>query len=251
MSFESKVKSQKSKVKNPRRHGQSLKSDNAGYWLLATGYCSRGFTLLEVLVASAILSLVLAALYGVFSRTLTSKRLAEERAVRARTARIALLRIGEDLQSAFPPGSNTARFVSRAHRATAFPEDTISFVSLTRVTLTSNNPEGDLCEIGYAVEPDPLVPTQRQLIRRVSSALAPDRNRADETVPLLLQVRGLRFRFFDGRSWQEEWGQEKTQNTLPQAVEVVLYLPGSREEVAQFSTVIDLPLANKRRAKSL
>ena len=52
-----------------------------GYWLLATRYSTRGFTLLEVLVASSILSIVLAILYGVFSQTLTSKQIAEERSL--------------------------------------------------------------------------------------------------------------------------------------------------------------------------
>src|SRR5262245_27152450 len=58
----------------------------------------KGFTLLEVLIASSILSIVLTILYGVFSQTLTSKRIAEDRSALSRTARIVLLRIGEDLQ---------------------------------------------------------------------------------------------------------------------------------------------------------
>jgi general secretion pathway protein J len=228
----------------------SARPEDAGYWLLTTDY-SRGFTLLEVLVASTILSLVLAALYSVFSQTLTSKRLVEERVARARTARVVLLRMSEDLQSAFPPGVNDARFVSETRRTRTFPDDALSFLSLTRVSLANRNPEGDLCEIGYALEPDPVKPTERQLIRRMSFALSPTRNRADETVPLLLRVQGLRFRFFDGRIWHDDWGHENTQNTLPQAVEVGLYLADAHDEVRQFSTVVDLPLAKKpRRGRS-
>jgi type II secretion system protein J len=197
-------------------------------------------------VASAILSLVLAALYGVFSRTLASKRLAEERATRARMARIVLLRIGEDLQAAFPPVTNHIRFIAETRRTGAFPEDSLSFVIDTHASLAGASLAGGLCEVSYTLEPHPQVPTRRQLLRRVSLDLSPDRGLPGDTYPLLSRVRGLRFRFFDGRTWREEWGQDKS--TLPRAVEVVLYLVDLQEEVVQFATVIDLPLAERRQA---
>ena len=68
-----------------------------------------------------------------------------------------------------------------------------------------------------------------------------------EEYPLLSHVRGLRFRFFDGRVWREEWGQDDTRNKLPRAVEATLYVQDSRAEVAEFSTLIDLPLATAGR----
>lgn len=211
----------------------------------STGY--SGFTLLEVLVASAIMSLVLAALYGVFSQTFKSKQLAEDRAERARTARIALLRLGEDLQSALPPSTGAARFTSETRLAQDFPDDTLSFVTLTRATLTNRAAEGDLSEVGYALELDPVNPVHKQLVRRVRFALAPAGNSADERAPLLFLVQGLQFRFFDGRGWRKEWRPEATQGQLPQAVEATLYMADSRGEVARFSMVIDLPLADKKR----
>jgi type II secretion system protein J len=206
--------------------------------------------LLEVLVASAILSLVLAALYGVFSQTLTSKRLTEERAEQARTARIALLRIGEDLQSALPPTSKEIHFLGKTRLTQEFPEDTLSFVTLTRVASTTRTPEGDLSEIAYGVEPDPSDITQKQLVRRVRFTLSPRNDAADEAAPLLLQVHGLRFRFFDGREWQQEWRQEQTQNQLPRAVETTVYVADSRGKILPFSTVITLPLADTKRGKA-
>ncbi|MGH7962725.1 MAG: type II secretion system protein GspJ [Candidatus Binatia bacterium] len=220
----------------------------------------KGFTLIEVLVAGAILSLVLAALYGAFSRTLTSKRLAEERVALSRAARIVLLRIGEDLQASFPFAPDNSRFISRTFRGGAFPEDTLSFVSLAHPPLTGAGAEGDLSEISYALVPDPQVPTYRQLVRRVRPDLAADREAAGDIYPLLVQVRGLRFRFFDGRNWREEWGRENTQNKLPRAVEVVLYLAApstgrrragdSGEAVVAFSTIVDLPLAKLQHAET-
>ncbi len=207
-----------------------------------------GFTLLEVLVASAILSLVLAALYGVFSRTLASKRLAEERADRSRSARIVLLRMGEDLQASFPFTRGNARFSGETRRTNAFPEGALSFVSFAHTPVSSAGHESDLNEIGYALLPDPEAPGSYYLVRRVNldpgiTDLAADQRPEKEAYPLLSRVRGLRFRFFDGHTWREEWGQDDTRDKLPRAVEATLYLPDSHEEVVEFSTIVDLPLA--------
>ena len=218
---------------------------DTGYQLRTTGY--SGFTLLEVLVASTILSLVLAALYGVFSQTLTGKRRAEERATQTRTARIALLRISEDLQSALPPSTGTTQFTSETRLAREFPNDTLSFTTVTRTALSNYAPEGDQNEVGYALEPDPEDINDKQLVRRVKFALSSKGNSADESVPLLPHVRGLRFRFFNGTAWQEEWRQEN--GKLPQAVEATVYLADARGISEQFSAVVDLPLAEKKRSK--
>jgi general secretion pathway protein G len=71
-----KVKSQKSKVKSvtyyvlrvmqqvgcstlqPRPRTPNSELHPTGYWLLATGYCSRGFTLIEIMVVVFILGLL-------------------------------------------------------------------------------------------------------------------------------------------------------------------------------------------------
>jgi type II secretion system protein J len=200
------------------------------------------------LVASAILSLVLAALYGVFSRTLASQRSAEERAERSRSARIALLRMGEDLQASLPLMRENSRFRGETRRTNAFPEGALSFVSSAQTPLSSAGRESDVNEVGYALFPDPQAPGFYYLTRRVS----PDPGIADpgaeqsppgEEYPLLSHVRGLLLRFFDGRAWREAWGQDDTRTKLPRAVAATLYVQDAHGEVLEFSTVIDLPLA--------
>jgi len=233
---------------NPRFKVQGLNAEQSA---IATS----GFTLLEILVASTILGLVLAALYGVFSRTLESKRLAEERAARARSARIVLLRLGEDLQASFPFAKNDSRFTGETRRTSTFPEGTLSFVSFSHMPVSSAGHASDVSKIGYSLIPDPQGPGYRQLVRQVSSdpGIADpivERERGSEEYPLLSRVRGLRLRFFDGQAWREEWGQNDTKEKLPRAVEATLYLNDSREGVAEFSTVVDLPLAVAGRVGS-
>lgn len=208
---------------------------------------SRGLTLLEVVVASAILSLVLAALYTVFSRTLASKRVAEERAARARAAHIVLLRIAEDLQGSFPLAADGEGFRGETRQVEAFPTASLSFVSAAQTALTARGMAGDLRRVAYHLVPDPLEPSYYQLVRGVQLDIRADQDAADEAVPLLPQVRGLRVRFFDGQRWLEEWGGGTTRGRLPRAVEVTLYVGGpAGTEVSAFSTAVDLPLAGGR-----
>jgi general secretion pathway protein J len=245
LSSESK-KSLSSKSFNSESKTKSVDSEPPRLRTPHSALRTEGFTLLEVLVASAILSVVLAALYGVFSRTLESKRLVEERGARARTARIVLLRISEDIRASFPLSTTDARFVGETRNHGSFPQSSLAFISTSQVPLTHTGAEGDLSEIRYTLIPDPTAPTQRQLVRRVSSALAAEGPGTEEDLPLLSHVHGLQLRFFDGRTWHAEWGQSNTRTQLPLAVEVRLLLAGPAEEVLEFSTLVDLPLAGAR-----
>ncbi len=247
------------KVQGPRFKVQGLKSKAFGRRPALGPQSSvlspAGFTLLEVLVASALLSLVLAIVYSVFSQTLTSKQRAEEQSAQSRAARIVLLRIGDDLQASFPFAPDNFRFVGKTSRGQQFPDAFLSFVSLSGLSLTSGSHAGDWYEIEYELVPDPRSAPAQQLVRRTRfDPTTPDstagRASEGETLPLLTGVQGLRFRFFDGRAWHEEWGKEQTQTKLPRAVEVELYLarkktgaPHQEEETVTFSTLVDLPLA--------
>lgn len=225
------------------------RSDCASLKSQTSSLSVRGFTLLEVMVAGAILSLVLAALYGVFSRTLASKRLVEERLAQARSARAVLFRIGEDLQASFPLSTEEGSFHGGTGRAGALPTSSLSFVSAAHPLLAKGT-EGDLYRIGYSLVPDPLVLDgfdHYQLVRSVQPEVYADQD-AIGHVTALLPVRGLRLRFFDGQTWREEWGAEKTRGKLPRAVEITLYLDDADEETAIFSTVVDLPLVGSRRS---
>ncbi|MCS6924999.1 MAG: prepilin-type N-terminal cleavage/methylation domain-containing protein [Candidatus Binatia bacterium] len=205
---------------------------------------SRGFTLLEVLVAAAISSFLLAALSGVFWRTLASKRVVEEQAARVRAAHTVLLRIGDELRGSIPTATSSLR--GRTRQDDAFPQASLSFVSVVPLASTARGGAGDLQRIEYRLVPTPGEPAHYQLVRGAWLDLRADQDAADEFVPVLSHLRGLRVRFFEGRRWVEEWGGEMTSGHLPQAVEVTLYLDNlAGGEVATFSTTVTLPLAQK------
>ncbi|MBM4259658.1 MAG: prepilin-type N-terminal cleavage/methylation domain-containing protein [Deltaproteobacteria bacterium] len=259
MSFTFQVPCPRSKVQGPIADC-GLRNTQHATCIAVQAPSPKGFTLLEVLVASSILSIVLAILYGVFSQTLKSRQIAEERAALSRTARVVLLRIGEDLQASFPFAAGNARFTGETRRTSSFPQASMSFMSFASGQLTAGGREGDWSEIAYDLIPDPLTPTLWQLIRRVRLSAETTRVASEgEMLPLLSRVQGLRLRFFDGRGWAEEWGRDQTRGRIPHAVEVELMLAVSDSrkrqrtlpsDAVRFSTVVDLPLARAGGAVS-
>lgn len=207
---------------------------------------SRGFTLLEVMVAAAISGFLLAALSGVFWRTLASKRVVEQRAARVRAVHTVLLRISDELRASIPLPSATRSLRGQTRQADPFPHASLSFVSVAPLAFTARGGAGDLQRIEYRLAPTPGEPAHYQLVRGAWLERRADQDAADEFVPVLPYLRGLRVRFFDGQRWVEEWGGEITLGRLPQAVEVTLYLDDlAGGEVATFSTTVTLPLAQK------
>jgi hypothetical protein len=171
--------------------------------------------------------------------------------------------MGEDIQASFPFAPEDARFVGTTRRTSTFPQGSLSFMSFVNAQLTDVGREGDWSEIVYDLVPDPSAPTLWQLMRRVyfGSEAARDVRQGEQdaqVVPLLSRVQGLRFRFFDGHTWSEDWGRDRTKARIPQAVEVELALAlaetSGRQHTepfasAVFSTLVDLPLAQPNGAE--
>lgn len=198
------------------------------------------------MVAAAISGFLLAALYGVFWRTLASKRVVEERAARLRAAHTVLLRIGDELRATIPLPTAATGLRGQTRQDDTFPQASLSFVSVVPLASTPQGGVGDLQRIEYRLVPTPGAPAHYQLVRGAWLDLRADQDAAAEFVPVLPHIRGLRVRFFDGQRWVEEWGGEMTRGRLPQAVEVALYLDNLAEgEVVTFSTAVTLPLAQR------
>jgi prepilin-type N-terminal cleavage/methylation domain-containing protein len=94
---------------------------------------SRGFTLMELMLALGIFGLVTATLYGTFSRTLSSKAIAEEHAEITRTGRAAVNRMADEIASAFYPRQSGVPAIFRVllGGTDALPLDSLTFTALT------------------------------------------------------------------------------------------------------------------------
>lgn len=209
----------------------------------------RGLTLLEVLIASAILSLVASMIWVAFDQTGKMRTRLSERQEHDHLARVALTRITRDLRSAF-----LSLHVNQEQRAaaviTAFKGRSgnggsrLDFTTFTHRRLRRGTHEGDACEVGYQLLDHRGDDTVRgmDLVRRESPRIDNDPERGGVIDVLVPGVKSFTVSYFDDATeqWTETW--DSTQATgqvgrLPPRVRVTLTLEeGPRSEERVYST---------------
>jgi prepilin-type N-terminal cleavage/methylation domain-containing protein len=246
----------------------------------------RGFTLLEVLLATAILGIILMTVYGVVARTLQSKNRAEARSELYAAGREAILRMADEIEGALPPNGNlgmtttleTPYFHGVAGEGRV-PNDAILFDTVIRRQFSASQSQGGRATVIYQLDPMEGRPNLFYLRREEQlRSLPPDTSdaangdpnappssdassteQADaETAPagvtaryILDHVAGMKLRYYDPETGQFEdsWDTdaflaEGKVPTLPAAVQIVLFLADDEGNIHDFSTTVDLPLAN-------
>ncbi len=241
---------------------------------------AHGFTLLEIAVAIGIFGVLAVVSYGVFARVLSAKQTVEARGDEAAMARTTLSRIVRDLRAAtvrppsrgplpsvpapgtalpgtgvpppIPAAGTTATpgFVSVDHTEAQIPFDEIAFTAVVRRPLSLAATASDLASVHYFLRAEEGRPGRFILYRESVSSLSgetidlasPDPN---ATSAIIGSVAGLRFRFFDGEEWVEEWSSIAGPHAgkVPLGVEMILALEGSDGVVETYHTAVDLPAA--------
>ncbi len=122
---------------------------------------SRGFTLLEILLAIFILTLVVTAVFGAFSGTFKVVNETETQEEIYRTARVVLERISEDLASAYGGGLSKGKqpetatpskppiFVGEDHEVDDRSADALRFLSYAHLSFKSGRQAEGPAEISY------------------------------------------------------------------------------------------------------
>ncbi len=207
-----------------------------------------GFTLIEVLLASAAAAVLLVALYGLFARVV---KLRDNTTARARESRVrarALAVLRNDLQNARVSISSTSASSTASSAATAATTTTPSTamaISLTgaatspnsrfpgylRFTTTTGRDSleatyGDSQEVEYYVDSDSEGANQEAgvLVRTVDRVLLADTRAISSYERLLSEVASMELSFYNGTEWTESWEVTTDNTELPQAV-LVRVLP--------------------------
>lgn len=224
-----------------------------------------GFTLIELMVSAALMSLILAAAYVCFSSGIASQKLVEGRVDMAQQARVALGMMTADLRSAAPL-SEELEFLGMDRKLGEVEADNLDFGTYHYGPRRSG--EGDFCEVSYFLVPEEA-PGLYGLWRRRQPGITLDPMSGGEREEIARGLRGLRFDYYDGLDWYDEWGDAEgrgvAENTLrvrpnligmPEAVRITLWFDpepegrragnaeaGERGPPVMFQTVARLNLA--------
>lgn len=199
---------------------------------------ASGFTLIEMVISAALMSLILTAAYLCLSSGLRSQRLVESRADLVQSARVAMSVICADLRCARPLSKQIA-FLGMQRMLEDIEADNLDFG--TGNYTPRRRGEGDFCEVSYFVAPEPSS-GQLALWRRRDATPDEDPLSGGSREEIIRGVRGLRFEYYDGIDWYDDWGDptgKKAQSSLsldtnleglPEAVRVTLTVGPSNDK---------------------
>jgi type II secretion system protein J len=187
------------------------------------------FTLLEMLVATALVAILAGALYASLSIAFKARRSALAAIAPVCKAELAVGLLGEDIRCAVVPKGILAGPFIGEDAMDAGGRDADSLV-LCCTTCTPEPAEGiaDIKRVELGCEPSEDGKTQ-VLVRLTTTNLQTPRTVEPRREVLCRGVYSFNLRYFDGSTWLDNWDSTVTDNMLPLAVEVVLELEDGRE----------------------
>ncbi len=210
----------------------------------------KGFTLIEVLLAIFIGSIVLTVLYASFFQIIRAKERIEEELDLYHEARIVMSKITKDLAMAYPRGlinSETTNITLPYFYAVMEGDySRVIFTALSRIPAYGTR-ESDQTEISYYLE---RVPDSDlfALMRRDNPTI--ENEQAGTQFPLSERIVGFRMTYFAGPNELGEipeptfeWNSNEMQS-LPRAVNVEIIMRNPRGENVEFSSMIALPIVD-------
>ncbi len=214
----------------------------------------NGFTLLEILVTLAILSVVFSLLYMTFNQSMLVMAGAGDRAEVIQEGRLILERMATELKGSFitPAGNRPSVFsyglIGQSSKEGEYFRDQLDFTSLVPPFAESQGGTGEILEIGYFLEREPGGKGMT-LFRRQDEPLDTDLRRGGRTLSIRDGVRSLSFTYFDREGQtQKEWNSLEgvRRNQLPSRVEILLTLEDAQNQLYTFRSQVFLPLAGEK-----
>jgi general secretion pathway protein J len=197
------------------------------------GIRHKGFTLVELLVALAILSVLFTTVLGVLGSVRKSERNAASVNSIYQMGRISMQRIMDDLSMAFIAAPQMmGKMSDGTERKSGLigkgggDFDSVDFTSLSHVKVIFNAKESEEAEVGYYVDNDPSREGVKALYRRESVYIDNDIEKGGTSSMIATGIKRFKLSYYDGEKfeWMDEWNTESEyhKDKLPRAVKILL-----------------------------
>lgn len=196
-----------------------------------------GFTLLEILLAVVILTLLLSGVYAVLLGTVQAVERVELVTQRAEIGPGILRVVARDFEHAVIPGGQVAgAFAGKSQGYGAYSLDRVDFVA----NVSALGPPGadgpprpsPMNEVGYRLEPNPFAPGLFKLFRREGWFVEGDPLAGGMLYEVYDRVRSFGLEYFDGKKWHRDWSSADA-GSLPMAVRVGLSIEVGTEDTSK------------------
>lgn len=210
----------------------------------------RGFTLIEVLVALAVMAMVAVSIWAASSQTTRTRTVVQESHDKHHQVRVAFEMMTRDFASAFlsfnraqiEPTHDTV-FIGEDHGE----EDRVDFAAFTHERRYFDVNESDQCEVGYFLAPDREDPELLNLVRREAPILDLEPLEGGQQLVLVGDVLELDLQYYDVvmAEWQDAWDTTEVAGdgaVLPMQVRVRLVVRDRRGEPVAYATQVPIPM---------
>lgn len=205
----------------------------------------RGFTLMEVLVAIGITSLMGATIAMAFSSSINSKEIIEADAERYRMLRTAMNRMCREIGAAFVSDRyDSKRYRDAYDRPTNFigERDRLLFSSLSHQRLYTDAKESDQMVVEYSVKSssEKEARGRQDLFRRENPVLGERMDRGGAEEVLYEGIKKLELEYWDSekKEWDDEWDTRRPErkSILPTRVRITIVALDENGKEARYST---------------
>lgn len=208
----------------------------------------NGFTLLEVMIAAAILALIVSMLYIAFASSVKTMEIGMEGGDMYRKAGVVLNRMAQEISCAQVPteeektGAEYA-FIGEDKVEDKMPQDTLTFISSARPL---QGPLRGIKQVGYYIAPDPA--TDKPCLFMKENATPDFSNSVDQgTKGMLLAegIEGLDFTYYDSHGGEFKRWDTTTPlfaGKLPQLVRISIFFKDDKGEPLSLTATAHIPL---------
>lgn len=198
-----------------------------------------GTTLLEVLVATAVMAMLMVAVLGIVTGTSNARNKIQAESSSRSVGPAILDMLANDVQGVFVYGvENMEGFLGEDKEEAGMPADRVNMIttsdSLSYERISADEERSsDVCEVGYVLVSSPNDPRYLALYRREEFTPAGDPYRGGVYRLLYDRVAAFDTRYFAGtgeedEEGEDEWGSADSQR-LPRTMEVLLRVDVSPE----------------------
>ncbi|MET0386727.1 MAG: type II secretion system protein GspJ [Polyangiales bacterium] len=194
-----------------------------------------GMTLIEIMAAMAILSIIATMLYSAFVQTARNKQRIESEMERYHEIHSGLERIAQELSMAYTsahrnPNEALRTMITGLIAKDAGSNSRVDFTSFSHRRLYRNAHESDQNELSFFVTQDPKQPGQRVLARREQRRVDEDFQKGGQSQILIENVRSFELSFLDPMTteWAPTWDTTQSAmqaNRLPSQAKILLTVP--------------------------
>ena len=199
----------------------------------SSGRKSEGFTLLELLMATVIFSVIVGSLYSVFYGALRLREKTYQQIESGMPITLIQDIIEKDLRNIGPPvGLLAGSLIGDMEEDGELRNDTLECCTASGI-VDDQEPWGDIQEVQYyLLEPESGNDEDGyDMVRAINRNLLATVEEDPVEQRLLHGVSSLRFQYYDGEEWQDTWNSTTNDNQTPDAISVQIeFITGTGDE---------------------